>query len=68
MLVHSTCLCTYYAETSSEIVKNCEEFQERDSGWALEKIEFIEININKYTPLKASSYLPLPMWIQHKKA
>lgn len=59
---------TYFENVTSIILKKCEEFQERDSGWALEKIEFFEININKYHPLQASSYIPLPTKVQLKKA
>lgn len=29
-----------------------ESFQERDSGWALEKVLFLEINVNQYKPLR----------------
>lgn len=44
------------------------EFQERDSGWSLTEILHLEININKYQPLKGSNYIPLPKIIQDKKA
>ncbi|VEN62739.1 unnamed protein product [Callosobruchus maculatus] len=44
------------------------EFAERESGWVLEKILYLEININKYNPLRASSYIPLPKDIANKKA
>ncbi|KAJ8975101.1 hypothetical protein NQ317_017868 [Molorchus minor] len=40
-------------------------FQERDSGWALEQISYLEININKYSPMRGSSYVELP---QEKRA
>ncbi|XP_025829967.1 uncharacterized protein LOC112904359, partial [Agrilus planipennis] len=44
------------------------EFQERESGWILERVLFLEINFNKYNPLRASSYIPLPKQILFKKA
>ncbi|XP_074039510.1 uncharacterized protein [Leptinotarsa decemlineata] len=44
------------------------EFQERDSGWTLEKVVFIEVNINKYSPLSGSSYIKLPEFIALKRA
>lgn len=37
-------------------------------GWALVELLYVDININKYNPLRASSWIPLPMEIQHKKA
>ncbi|XP_061704174.1 uncharacterized protein LOC133515618 [Cydia pomonella] len=58
----------YFDNTVLSISKKSEDFQERDSGWALEKIEYFNININKYKPLKASSYIPLPREIQGKRA
>ncbi|VEN55338.1 unnamed protein product [Callosobruchus maculatus] len=43
-------------------------FAERESGWVLEKILYLEVNISKYNPLRASSYIPLPKEIANKKA
>jgi hypothetical protein len=43
------------------------DFQERDSGWALESILFLELNINKFNPLRGSSYIPLPKDIVRKR-
>lgn len=37
-------------------------------GWALERIAFVEINVNKYSPLCGSSYIKLPKSIENKKA
>jgi hypothetical protein len=33
------------------ILNDLEEFQERDSGWALSEILYIKININSYNPI-----------------
>ncbi|KAK9728846.1 hypothetical protein QE152_g16977 [Popillia japonica] len=44
------------------------EFQERDSGWTLCKILHIEVNINKYNPMRASGFIDLPQQIKKKKA
>ncbi|KAJ8913054.1 hypothetical protein NQ315_006555 [Exocentrus adspersus] len=44
------------------------EFQERDSGWALEHIMYLEVNVNQYTALHGSSYIKLPKFIEAKKA
>ncbi|XP_036151314.1 uncharacterized protein LOC118648895 [Monomorium pharaonis] len=45
-----------------------EEFQERDSGWALSCILNLTINVNKYNPLHAGCYITLPREIILKKA
>ncbi|XP_077278618.1 uncharacterized protein LOC143906408 isoform X1 [Temnothorax americanus] len=45
-----------------------EEFQERDSGWALSRIHNLMLNINKYNPLRTGCYIDLPQEIKLKKA
>ncbi|XP_031777338.1 uncharacterized protein LOC116415884 [Nasonia vitripennis] len=51
------------------LLTDIEEFQERDSGWTLHSIENIQININKFNPMRAgSSYIPLPAFIEKRKA
>ncbi|XP_074041969.1 uncharacterized protein [Leptinotarsa decemlineata] len=44
------------------------EFQHRDSGWTIEEILFMEVNVNKYSPLGGSSYIKLPKFIELKKS
>ncbi|XP_064215761.1 uncharacterized protein LOC135265262 [Tribolium castaneum] len=44
------------------------DFLERDSGWTLVKILHLELNVNYYNPLKASSYIPLPPSVKMKRA
>lgn len=34
----------------------------------MKKLLYLDVNINKYNPLRASSYIPLPKQIQYKKA
>ena len=43
-------------------------FQERDSGWTLRTIVSLTVNINKYNPMRGSSYIELPASIQKKHA
>ncbi|XP_039312526.1 uncharacterized protein LOC120359374 [Solenopsis invicta] len=50
------------------ILASLEEFQERDSGWALSRILNLTININKYNPLHAGCNIQLPSKIMMKKA
>jgi len=45
-----------------------EEFQERDSGWALSRILNLTVNINKYNPMRAGCYIKLPREIMMKRA
>lgn len=45
-----------------------EEFQERDSGWALSRILNLTVNVNKYNPMHAGCWVELPRDILAKKA
>ncbi|XP_071652526.1 uncharacterized protein [Temnothorax longispinosus] len=45
-----------------------EEFQERDSGWALSRILNLMVNVNKYNPLHAGCFVEIPREIKKKKA
>lgn len=62
----------YFTDLLDSVIQNIskkvDEFQEKDSGWSLLEILYLETNINKYSPLKSSSYLELPKKIQAKKA
>lgn len=52
-----------------ESIKNkIDKFEERDSGWSFARNLYLEININKYDPLRASSYIDLPKTIKNKGA
>ncbi|XP_048478608.1 uncharacterized protein LOC119690408 isoform X2 [Plutella xylostella] len=44
------------------------EFEKKDSGWSLKKILYVDMNVNKFNPLRGSSYIDLPIDIKHKKA
>ncbi|KAB0801617.1 hypothetical protein PPYR_03803 [Photinus pyralis] len=56
-------------QSLSEIVdRKNSEFQQKDSGWTLVQLLYLEINILKFNALRASSYIPLPPFISNKKA
>lgn len=57
-----------YDDAVEFITKKSEEFQEKDSGWALIRIVGVEININKYQPIRGSTYVKLPKSVEKKKA
>jgi len=50
------------------ILASLDEFQERDSGWALSRIQNLTVNVNKYNPLHAGCYIKLPREIKMKRA
>jgi len=45
-----------------------EEFQERDSGWALSRILNLTVYINKYNPMRAGCSIKLPREVMTKSA
>ncbi|XP_044764456.1 uncharacterized protein LOC123321018 [Coccinella septempunctata] len=51
-----------------KILKKLEEFQEKDSGYALHSIISLEVNINKFEMGNGSSYIELPDEIKRRKA
>ena len=65
----STDLEEWYREHITEpLLSHLEEFQEKDSGWALNSIISLCINMKKFAPHKGKSYIPLPRYIASKKA
>ena len=45
-----------------------EDWTERGSNWVLKEVLGIHVHIAAYSPLRGSSYLPLPDYIKKKKA
>lgn len=69
VIFQSTILGLWFEDNIKEpLLKDLEEFQERDSGWALKSIISLCINLKKYTPIKGSSYIDLPPQIKYKRA
>ncbi|XP_074033094.1 uncharacterized protein [Leptinotarsa decemlineata] len=56
-----------YSSFADSLTVKAAEFQDRDSGWTIEKILYLEVNINKYSPFGGSSYIKLPRFIELKK-
>ncbi|XP_076384611.1 uncharacterized protein LOC143263784 [Megalopta genalis] len=68
-LFHSSNLRRWYAkDVVPTLLTSIEEFQERDSGWALSKILHLMVNSNKYQPLQAGCQVSVPRTVQLKKA
>ncbi|XP_051165698.1 uncharacterized protein LOC127284345 [Leptopilina boulardi] len=58
----------YNVNVKQITLKRIEEFQEKDSNWKLDSIHRLEVNINKFNPMRASSYINLPSSINKKHA
>ncbi|KYM96845.1 hypothetical protein ALC62_12487 [Cyphomyrmex costatus] len=58
----------YVSRVVEPILASLEEFQERDSGWALSRILNLTVNANKLNPLRAGCHIKLPEEIMLKRA
>lgn len=58
----------FYTSICNMFSIKIEDFELKDSGWSLESVLHLDVNINKYNLLSGSSYINLPMDIKHKKA
>ncbi|XP_044733269.1 uncharacterized protein LOC123295873 [Chrysoperla carnea] len=58
----------FLANVEGPLLAELEEFQERDSGWALREVVHLRIHINKCQLLRGSSYIELPKCIKAKQA
>ena len=68
IITEATDLSNQYNTMTSRIFELIQNFQNRGSGWQFDRVEHLDININPYNPLSASSYIPLPKKLADKKA
>ncbi|CAB4039210.1 Gastrula zinc finger, partial [Paramuricea clavata] len=55
-------------EAKQKITQSLVLFQKEGSGWVLDKILHLDLSIAQYTPVRGSSYIPLPNKLKTKKA
>ncbi|KAH9645059.1 hypothetical protein HF086_005604, partial [Spodoptera exigua] len=58
----------FYSSLIDTVVGKICEFEKKDSGWSLNQNQYIDMNVNKFNPLRGSSYVNLPQDIKLKKA
>ena len=68
IVTESTDLYVLYDQMSDKIFELIQNFNNRGSGWQFDRVEHLDININPYNPLSASSYIELPGKLADKKA
>ena len=68
-ILRATDVTQWFIDNVQEpLLRKSSEFQEKDSGWTLRSIISLTVNINKYNPMRGSSYIKLPASIQKKHA
>ena len=68
IVTESTDLSDLYDQMTDKIFELLQNFNNRGSGWQFDRVEHLDININPYNPLSASSYIELPGNLADKKA
>ncbi|GFY35757.1 c2H2-type domain-containing protein [Trichonephila clavipes] len=68
-VLQGTNLARLYDYMSEKIVKESEDFEDRDSGWTLDEILRLEVRTNRYSPFRgSSSFIEVPKQITETKA
>ena len=68
IVTEATDLSELYDHMTDKIFESIQNFNNRGSGWQFDRIEHLDININPFNPLSASSYIELPGKLADKKA
>ena len=68
IVTESTDIPVLYDHMVDVIFELIQNFNNRGSGWQFDRIEHLDININPFNPLSASSYIELPGKLYEKKA
>ncbi|XP_071575611.1 uncharacterized protein [Temnothorax nylanderi] len=58
----------YDRSVRDQILAALDEFQERDSGWALSQILNLTVNVNKCNPMRVGCWIEIPRGIRLKQA
>jgi hypothetical protein len=66
-ILSSTDLDEFYKAAIEEIKTRSIQFETKNSGWTITEVKYLQININKYNPLKGSSWIPTPVFLKDKK-
>lgn len=68
IIYNSTDFNNIYSKIIEVFKRKLTEFEHCESGWSFVSISHLEININKYCPLRGGTYLDLPDVIKNTKS
>src|ERR1043165_3034274 len=68
VVLDSTDVNEIYNKAKDKIMETMASFQMRGSNWRFRAVVKLDINTDKYKPIKGSSYIPLPAELASKKA
>lgn len=55
-------------ELAEKLKSRSESFEIKDSGWSINTVKYLQININKFSPLRGGRFIKTPKELQKKKA
>ena len=67
-LLHTSNLERAYDESVRKIYENVDSHIKQGSNFIIQSVEKLNVCTYRYCPIKASSYIPTPKWIQSKGA
>lgn len=68
IILNNTDISDLYSNVINKFNKKMTEFEHCESGWSFESISHLEININKYSPMRGGSFIDLPPAIKNTKS
>jgi len=68
IILKATNLDELWIEMVEQILENISVFQMNGSGWTFHSIVSLDINTEKYKPLRGGSWVPTPKFLANKKA
>lgn len=68
IIYNNTNLHELYSKTIDSFQKKISEFEHRDSGWTFVALSHLEINVNKYCPMKGGSFIDLPLIVKRSRS
>ncbi|XP_031565237.1 uncharacterized protein LOC116300500 [Actinia tenebrosa] len=68
IILESTDLRQTLSSALEAITESLSNYTREGSGWVVEEVEGLEISMARYLPIRGGSYVPLPAWIERKKA
>lgn len=68
IIYKNTDLNIFFMNMIDKINQKITEFEHCESGWSFVAISHLEINVNKYTPMRGGTYLELPPSVRNSKS
>ena len=67
-VLSNTDLGEIYNASTEMFLERVSKFQNKGSGWHFVEVEYLDVNVDPFKPLRGSSYFPLPRELDAKKA